>query len=756
MYDTITKNFGIHMRHHIALACTAAVGLMALFHRAKAENGQIIMTAEGTNTFLQVLGNPGDEWRFQSSEDLVAWTNAPHLGSVLAEIKNSQSLLQNITGPSCGFIRALKSDGLFDVHLLRTIHLTFTNSNWASLLIHARESGSNVPCALVLDNGVAVANVGARYRGNTSYVISPIKKSVNLDINYEDPNARVMGYRTLNLNNAANDKTIMREPVYFNVMREYAPCPHGALVKLIINGEYWGVYSMVDQLNNDLLDEWFPSHNGDRWRVGNQRDGISAFWYLGAAVSNYADHYILKSGDSTNAWERLVHAIDVLNNSPANQLRDLIENVFAVDRWLWFLAIENIFVDDDSYWKKGADYGFYYEPESGRIHPVEHDGNETFASVTPSNFTLSPVPSAGDTNRPLLNKLLSIPELRQRYLAHMRAVLDERYHPNVLTPVIDHYHHLSVAAIILDSKKDYTMAAYTNDLAALKTHITNRYNFLINHDELRPLPPNITAVCDPSPLPGPSDIPFITARVQANGAEGIDSVWLYWRDTPYGRFSVAQMFDDGVHQDGAANDGLFGAATTNYPAGHKIHYYIEARSANSAKAAAFSPARAEQDTYGYRVSLITATNTPVVINELMADNQQTIADPQGDFDDWIELRNLTNQSVDLTGCYLTDDPTNPRKWPFPAETIIPANGYLVVWADENGSDTPGLHAGFKLDKSGEQVLLIDLDANLNAVLDSVTFAAQETNRSWGRSPNNPDLFISMQPTPGQSNISETE
>src|SRR5688572_32072355 len=88
----------------------------------------------------------------------------------------------------------------------------------------------------------------------------------------------------------------------------------------------------------------------------------------------------------------------------------------------WFLAIENIFVDDDSYWNKGADYGFYYEPESGRIHPVEHDGNEAFTSVGSINFRLSPVQGATGSNRPLLSKLLAIPELRQRYLAHMRTV----------------------------------------------------------------------------------------------------------------------------------------------------------------------------------------------------------------------------------------------------------------------------------------------------------------------------------------------
>jgi hypothetical protein len=111
---------------------------------------------------------------------------------------------------------------------------------------------------------------------------------------------------------------------------------------------------------------------------------------------------------------------------------------------------------------------------------------------------------------------------------------------------------------------------------------------------------------------------------------------------------------------------------------------------------------AEEATHSYSVALTTAGRTSVVINELMADNENTIADPQGDFDDWIELRNVTDQEVDLTGRYLTDDPTNPRKWQFPDGTTMSANGYLLVWADEDGSDTLGLHANFKFEKSARK------------------------------------------------------
>jgi hypothetical protein len=207
------------------------------------------------------------------------------------------------------------------------------------------------------------------------------------------------------------------------------------------------------------------------------------------------------------------------------------------------------------------------------------------------------------------------------------------------------------------------------------------------------------------------------------------------------------MFDDGLHGDGAENDGLFGVATTNYPAGTKVRFYVEARSGNAAKAAVFSPARAEQQTYSYRVAVTTASNSPVVINEVMASNTSTLADPQGEFDDWIELHNIADQDVDLTGRYLSDEPNNPRKWAFPVGTTIPPNGYLIVWADEDAAATPGLHASFKLSADGEEIFLTDTDANLNAILDSVSFGAQATDRSYGRTGADADVWAIGEPTP---------
>jgi len=702
--------------------------------------------------FLQVQGDRDDDWRIEVSTNLTHWSTLTGFGTLLSgRTTNAPSRALGAASNSLQFYRALKTDGLYDRTLFRTVSLIFTQANWPTLLMNGRNTGSNTPCTVFLDNGATNFGVGARYKGNSSYFISARKKSINLEFDFIDTNANLMTYQTVNLNNAAADETIMREALYFNVMSQYTPCPKGAMAQVFINGGLWGVYSLVQQENTQLIREWFPSVNGDRWRTpNNPGGGESAFGYLGTNISVYSNRYDLRTDNSTNAWQRLVNAITVLNTTPANQLRERVETVFAVDSWLWFLAIENVFADDDSYWNKGADYSFYYEVESGRIHPLEHDGNEAFVV---GDVALSPLAGAiaGTNARPLLAHLLGINELRQRYYAHMRTVLQEYYNPIVMTPMVDAYQALSIDAIAADTNKSFTMTAYTNDVNALKRFVTNRYNFLMTNAEISPQPPIIGAVTARAPLPTPAQVATINASVTANGASGIDSVWLYYRDTPYGRFAATQMFDDGAHGDDAAGDGVFGAATTNFPAGNKIHFYVEARSANAARAAAFAPARAERETFDYIVATPAATNSPVLINELMASNASTIQDPQGEYDDWIELVNVSAQEIDLTGRYLSDEPNNPRKWQFPAGTTIPGNGFLLVWADEDGAATNGLHANFKFSASGESVFLIDTDANLNAVLDSVTFGAQATDVSYGRLYADPARFEIMQPTPGQQN-----
>jgi len=144
---------------------------------------------------------------------------------------------------------------------------------------------------------------------------------------------------------------------------------------------------------------------------------------------------------------------------------------------------------------------------------------------------------------------------------------------------------------------------------------------------------------------------------------------------------------------------------------------------------------------------------PLVINEVMAANSSTIRDPQGEYDDWIEIHNASDQPIDVGGMYLTDDFEQPTKWQIPdnnpAATTVPAHGYLLIWAD-NDIDQPGHHANFNLNADGEQVGLFALDGH--SLVDSITFADQAADVSYGRYPDGgrEDRFFGY-PTPGAQN-----
>ncbi len=143
---------------------------------------------------------------------------------------------------------------------------------------------------------------------------------------------------------------------------------------------------------------------------------------------------------------------------------------------------------------------------------------------------------------------------------------------------------------------------------------------------------------------------------------------------------------------------------------------------------------------------------PLYINEIMADNVSTKSDPQGDFDDWVEIYNASDRAVSLAGMYLTDDLADPTKWQFPtttlAKTMVLAHHCLLVWLDGDTS-AAGLHAGFSLSAKGEEIGLADANGVL---VDALSFGRVGPDVSLGRVPDGgPSLQVLDYPTPGAGN-----
>jgi len=143
----------------------------------------------------------------------------------------------------------------------------------------------------------------------------------------------------------------------------------------------------------------------------------------------------------------------------------------------------------------------------------------------------------------------------------------------------------------------------------------------------------------------------------------------------------------------------------------------------------------------------------VFINEWMPDNETTVPDPtDGNFEDWFELYNASLASLDLGGYFLTDELTQTNTFAVPGNTIIPGQGFLLVWADQdvavNGSGTD-LHVNFQLNNAGEEIGLYAPDGTL---VDAVHFGPLGDDQSEGRWPDGQPTILPMSPpTPKDSN-----
>lgn len=178
-----------------------------------------------------------------------------------------------------------------------------------------------------------------------------------------------------------------------------------------------------------------------------------------------------------------------------------------------------------------------------------------------------------------------------------------------------------------------------------------------------------------------------------------------------------------------------------------MNYYVEAKSTTGA--VSYKPFDAPADSYHY---LLNNDALPALhVNEIMASSTTCCPDDDGgvdEFDDWIEIYNSSASTIDLSGMYLSDDLSDPFKSKIPNGVTIPAGGFLLFWADEQGSQGP-LHMNFKLSKSGESVGLFYIDGRK---ISSKDFGAQDDNKSFGASTNGGSTWQQFtSPTPGASN-----
>jgi hypothetical protein len=407
-------------------------------------------------------------------------------------------------------VKTYQSQPLYDMAVLRTIFIEFEDADWEAQMADFNNTDVEMPARVTVD-GKVYPDVGAHFRGMSSFMMvgAGRKRSLNLSFDWVNKDQRLYGYRTLNLLNSHNDPTFLRGVLYLQAAREFIPAPKANFMRVVINGESWGIYPSMQQFNGDFLNDFYGSAKGARWKVPGSPMGRGGLKHLGDDVAAYKRIYEIKTKDDPKDWAALVNLTKVLTDTPADELVAKLEPIFDVEGALRFLALEKTLINSDGYWTRMSDYNIYLDAK-GKFHIIPHDANETFAPPEgppggfgggrgfggppppgfggpggaggPGGGPGGPRPPGGpdggpsgdrpprppmgpkdakldlfageqDPNKALLNRLMSVPALRARYLVLCREIATKWLDWSKLEPMARKYQALIADDVAKDTRK---------------------------------------------------------------------------------------------------------------------------------------------------------------------------------------------------------------------------------------------------------------------------------------------------------------
>lgn len=649
----------------------------------------------------------------------------------------------------------------YDINTIQTIKIYFGFSDWDYRLDTSKNGAEGYILAdSVVVNGVNFQNCGVKYKGNSSYSANRPKNPFHIKLDWTI-NQSYQNYEDIKLGNGFSDPSMIREASSYAIIRQYMDAPKSNYAKVYVNGNYYGLMSNSEDIGNKFNIEHFYSskfvHVKCNPANAGPGGGASSLLYNGTDSASYYSSYEVKSD---YGWKHLINFCDTLNNV-SSALNDILD----IDRVLWMHALNNVLVNLDSYAGSFKQNYYMYRNHANQWIPTIWDVNMSYGSFTNTGsggpgggstamINLSPTLHQTDAAWPLISKVLANTSYMKMYVAHMKTINNENFLNAQYKPLIESMRTLIDNAVQTDANFLYT---YTNYQNALTTTITGggpgggtigvyqlmdaRTTFLNTHALFTQTAPTITAVTPSSATPAFGSSVTVTANVTNTTAS---EVYLGYRYKKSDRFVRVKMYDDGAHGDGGGGDNVYGATISANSL--QIQYYIYAENANAGK---FSPERAEFEFYTLSPTLATAQKGDIVINEFMASNNSGIENEAGKKKDWIELYNKTSTPLSLGGLYLSDSANVPQKWAFPSTAFIPANGYMLVWADDRNADLLELHTNFNLSNTGEHLSLAQNAANY---LDSTTFGAQVADVAMARCPNGSgNLQSTTTSTPRASN-----
>ena len=552
----------------------------------------------------------------------------------------------------------------------------------------------------------------------------------------------------MNLNGEHNDPSIARSKICWDMFREYSIIgSRSNYVRLYINQEYRGVYINVEHVDEEYVYLRFGNKNGNLYKC---------LWpapltYLGSDPDLYKYQsgnrraYDLKTNEEADDYTDLAELINIINITNPSNFPLQLEPIFNVNDFLKFLAIETATGHWDSYSFNQQNYYLYHNTNSGKFEFIPYDIDNTLGidwfGIDWGIRNIYEWAHPSDP-RPLTKKILQNTEYRNRYSYYLKKLVDHVFNESSFSHIDSIRDRIAPYAeddIYRTFDYGYDMDDFLNSFDeetgahvkyGIKPYIQQRKTSILQQLDLE----NIAPILDQLSTNYPVVSQPVTFSVNAEDDDTEVNVRLKYKIGQGSTLMMPMGFISGY---------TYSCTVSGLDQPGFIDYYIEAEDPHG---------KISRLPYAgwSRIYIAGLSSASLKINELLASNLSFGSDEANDFDDWIEIVNYGSDAVFLGDKYLTDNQSNPEKWQFPQIHINPGQ-YLIVWADDQADQGP-LHAGFKLDKSGEYLGILHKENGNFNIVDEISFGQQETDVSFGRIPDATGAFTLMStPTPGEAN-----
>ena len=311
-----------------------------------------------------------------------------------------------------------------------------------------------LPAQVVID-GTVVDSVGVSQKGFFSNwgAEGSLKKPIKLDFNEYRPDQKYDQLRSLNLQNAFYDPTLMHDMLGYQILRDFGlAASRTSYAKVYINDVYWGLYVVVESVNKTFLKEHFGNNDGNLYKAED-----ATFKYLGLNQSSYLPSFELKTNETENDWSRLIQLIKKINQTPNSVFRDTLSKYMDMESYLKTLAVDVTICNWDSHFDHGRNFYIYDNPVDGKFYWIPWDYNLAFEGneFAQYDITFSQLRADPQYGKILPQKVMANASLRQDYLNYACELHQDVFTSEHLDPIIDATETLITADLEADSNKFY-------------------------------------------------------------------------------------------------------------------------------------------------------------------------------------------------------------------------------------------------------------------------------------------------------------